>query len=532
MNIDRQRRRLQQYLNAGLFDGATNTIETWLAYDATALEPRLARAQINLQQGRLRDAYDEATTALTSEMPCPAEIAIDAINCLNAFAAHDAMIGVAKRFTQQDLLPAQDLTEVAVTLSRVGAHQLALRWAEAAVKKAPHDAVCLVNRALILNYVGQFDRARADLMWVVQNSAHTAMALWLLSRLDRQSEGSNHIELIKKEMTRPNLHPGDGAFLAYALFKELDDLGDYANAWAALKTGAELASTQAPYDSIATEQRFTAIKRAFPTTQTTNVTGELASSTAQATSNSENIPVFILGMHRSGTSLLERILGGAPEVFDLGETNRLNIAIRYAANWFGSQDYEPELLARVERMDYEKLRTIFSNSARIQSENKAFVTEKSPSNFLNIGFILRAMPHAKIIHMRRQPIDLCFANYRELFGAGIAHTYKLADLVHFHRLYLDLMQHWHKLFPGRILDVFYEDLVQSPINTSKGVFEFCGIEWREEFLDLLKRSDAPVSTLSSVQVRSAVNTASVGKWRSYAPWLRELLAAFPEQKSS
>lgn len=532
MNIDRQRRRLQQYLNAGLFDGATNTIETWLAYDSNAFEPQLARAQINLQQGRLRDAYDEATALLSSDTPCPAEFAVDAINCLNAFAAHDAMIAMAQRFTQQDLLPAQDLTEVAVTLSRVGAHQLALRWAEAAVKKAPHDAVCLVNRALILNYVGQFDRARADLMWVIQNSAHTAMALWLLSRLDRQSQTSNHVALINKEIVRENLHPGDRAFLAYALFKELDDLGDYANAWAALKLGAELASTQAPYDSIATEQRFAAIKRAFPITQTASLTGDLAGSAPQATSKSNDIPVFILGMHRSGTSLLERILGGAPEVFDLGETKRLNIAIRYAANWFGSQDYEPELLARVERLDYQKLSTIFSNSARIQSESKAFVTEKSPSNFLNIGFILRAMPHAKIIHMRRQPIDLCFANYRELFGAGIAHTYKLPDLVHFHRLYIDLMQHWHALYPGGILDVAYEDLVQSPMTTSKAVFEFCGIEWREEYLDLVKRSDAPVSTLSSVQVRSAVNTASVGKWRNYAPWLHELIAAFPEQKSS
>ena len=93
------------------------------------------------------------------------------------------------------------------------------------------------------------------------------------------------------------------------------------------------------------------------------------------------------------------------------------------------------------------------------------------------------------------------------------------------------MQHWHELFPGRILDVAYEDLVQSPITTSQGVFEFCGIKWREEFLDLVKRSDAPVSTLSSVQVRSAVNTASVGKWRNYAPWLGELIAAFPVQKS-
>jgi len=528
MNIDRQRRRLQQYLGAGSFDGATNTVAAWLAHDPAAFEPKFARVQIHLQQGRLRDAYDEAITLLSAQAPCPAEFTIEALNCLNAFAAHDAMIGLAQRFEQQDSLPAQDLTEAAVTLSRVGAHQLALAWAEAAAKKAPHDPVCLVNRALILSYLGGFERARADLTWVIQNSVHTAMALWLLSRLDRQSPSSNHVTLIRKEMARQNLHPGDRAFLAYALFKELDDLGQYAEAWAALELGAEMASTQTPYDPIATEQRFAAIKQAFPITQTSNLLGDSTDKVAPIVPTTQSIPIFILGMHRSGTSLLERIIGGAPDVRDLGETNRLNIAIRYAANWFGTEDYEPELLARVEHIDYVKLNTIFSTSALTQSENKNFVTEKNPNNFLNIGFILRAMPEAKILHMRRGPIDLCFANYRELFGAGVAHTYKLADLVHFHHLYIDLMQHWHQLFPGRILDVAYEELVQNPITASRRAFEFCGIEWREEFLDLAKRSAAPVSTLSSVQVRGAVNTASVGKWKNYAPWLSELIAAFPD----
>ena len=520
MNINRQRRQLLQHLQVGQFDAAGLNIAAWLAFAPGAFEPQFMRVQYFLQRGELRAAHDEAIRLLRSQA-CPAEFAVEALNCLNSFAAQDAMIEFATKFTHRADLPARDLAEAAVTLSRVGAHSLALVWADDAARLAPNDAVCLVNRALILNYLGKFEHARDDLLKVIRETNHSAMAFWLLARLERQTPESNHVLAIQAANNQKNLHPGDRAFLGYALFKELDDLGEHARAWEALQAGATFACQQSTYQANNEAQKFAAIKHIFSSEATASIRPSVLNE-----SDASKTPIFILGMHRSGTSLIERILASSPDVFDFGESQRLDAAIRYAANWFAPEVPDVELLRRSATMDYSALAKVYLNLGAQQSKGKRFTTEKTPRNFLNIGFILRALPNAKIIHMRREPIDLCFANFRELFGSGVSHVYAFADLVHYHRLYLDLMRHWHQLYPAQILDVQYENLVQNPQVEAQQVFEFCGIDWSVDYLDLVSRADAPVATLSSVQVRQPINAASVGKWRPYTPWLAELITAF------
>lgn len=530
MNIDRQNRRLQQYLQAELVDAATQTINAWLDFDPSAFEPKFARVRLDVQRGDFRQACDRIH-ALVAAQQCPAALVLEVLNCLNTFAAHDAMIEFAEKCQHRNVLPARDLTESAITLSRVGAHLIAVKWADDAVTKAPDDVVCQVNRALIFSYLGNFESARVDLNHVIQNSRFSAMSLWLLSRFSQQSPTSNHVQAIQKELSRSDVHPRDRAFLAYALFKELNDLAQHAHAWVALELGMKVSQQADPYKAAAQSAKFTAIKQAF-SSNNAEVNGLPACDAPVRLVEKPDMPetpIFIVGMHRSGTSLIERILGSSPDVFDFGESQRLDAAIRYAANWFAPDVPDLELLRRSASMDYSVLASTFLNLGAKQSEGKRFTTEKTPRNFLNIGFILRAMPNAKIIHMRREPIDLCFANLRELFGVGVNHTYSIPDLIHYHGLYLDLMQHWHALYPDQILDVHYENLVQNPKVEAQRVFEFCGIEWNVDYLDLASRTDAPVATLSSVQVRQPINAASIGKWHPYAPWLGELVAAFAEK---
>jgi tetratricopeptide (TPR) repeat protein len=514
MITERQRRRLAQYFAAGLTDAALPIIEDWLELEPSAFEPNFFRIQIRLQQGRPRLAYDDALSLMQTR-ECPIELFSEAASCLNVFAAHDALIDLASKFNGRDSLPARDRSNVAVTLSGIGAHHLALVWAESAVDAAPTDAVCLVNRALILGYLGQMARASLDLEYVIRESRHTAMAHWLVSRMRKQTIASNHVQRIRKALTQTNLHSTDQSFLAYALFKELDDLGDYEGAWQALENAAKSMQAHSTYDSFGQEKLFDAIKRTFP----------LVTQLPHAESTTPQSPIFIVGLHRSGTSLIERILGASADVCDLGETQRLQAAIHYATNSSFLEPIDAAFFNRIADIDLVALERVFSTSAARQSDQRQFVTEKLPSNFLHIGFIRHAIPQAKIIHMRRDPMDLCFANYRERFGAAITHTHSLENIAHYHRLYDQLMTYWQQIYPGFVLEVRYESLVQDPIKESQRVFNFCNIEWKAEHVDLTKRVDAPVSTLSAVQVRNPVNVASVGRWKNYEKWLEPLKQA-------
>ncbi len=516
MKPERYRQRFGEQIRLGAYAAAAATLDSWLARAPQAFEPRLHRIQLDLLNGAYQRAHD-AAGGLMSDSDCPPELALETSGCLKSFALHDNLVAWAQRYPWRHKMRAQDLAHIAVNLSAVNAHQLALEWADSGVAKAPTDPVCLVNRALILNYLGQFERARGDLSQVIAGSRHSAMAHWILARLDRQTEDSNHVAAIRQAMAAPELAAGERAFLGYALFKELDDLGDHAGAWASLQTGSNAARVGKPYARATQELLFAGIKRAFEVGIANNDVGR----------NEDQVPIFILGMHRSGTSLIERMLGADPEVCDLGETERLPVALQYGADLRCEQTPDVSLLARSARIDYRLVRKVFNESARSQTQGRRFATEKSPSNFLNIGFIAQALPHAKILHLRRDPLDLCFANYREHFGAQVTHTRALEDLIHYHGLYRDLMRHWHDCYPGFILDVDYEQLVRDPQAESKRVFDFCGLRWQASVVDLTRRVADPVATLSSVQVRQAINTASIGRWRPYAQWLGALTDAFP-----
>jgi Sulfotransferase family len=337
--------------------------------------------------------------------------------------------------------------------------------------------------------------------------------------LHRVSADNCHVDAIRRALAVPGQAAPERAFLGYALFKELDDLGDHASAWEALANASAEASLRAPYSRTAQEHLIASLKR-LPVARR-----------ARAEDRIENlgsiVPIFVVGMHRSGTSLIERILGASTEVHDMGETDRLTAALRYGADLFSERVPDVSLLTHAERIDHRLVRKVFEDAAPMQSRGRRFVTEKLTSNFLNIGFIAQALPHAKILHMRREPIDLCFANYRELFAAPVTHVNRLDDLVHYHGLYEGLMRHWHASYPGLILDVDYEQLVRDPETESKRVFAFCGLQWQPEVVSIERRTSDPVSTLSSVQVRQPVNTASIGRWRPYAQWLGVLTDAFP-----
>lgn len=383
-------------------------------------------------------------------------------------------------------------------------------WAAEAIGKAPGDDSCRSTHALIRSFNGEFEGAREELEPIAAKPFGLAMAHWQLSQLGRQTPASNHVDRLR-ERARHCPDSRDRAFLDFALFKELDDLGDFDAAWAALAQACQLTRNRLPYNRLARERLFSLLRNRFP-----------MALEAEPSIEDGPLPIFIVGMHRSGTTLVERILGAHAEVFDYGESQRLSNALRLAANHFCSQLLDVEMVAKADRFDYRRVARDYLREGRSRFGTARHVTEKMPGNFQLIGFIRHALPQAKVIHVCREPMDLCFANLREYFVDGVRYSNSMEDVAHFHGLYRQLMRHWHASYPGFVLDVHYEELVSDPLAASRRLYDYCGLQWDPGVVDLVAGAARAVNTLSAVQVRSAINTRSVGRWKPYGRWLEPL----------
>ncbi len=516
MQPDRYRRRLESHLALGRYEAALATLCAWRERAPELLEPELLHARIDLARGRLRAARERALSAVRTR-DCPPELALDVVQCLRVLVAHDALVEWAHGYPHRAALTAVDRANVAAALESIGAHVLARDWLDAAVQAAPDDATVRVNRALARSYAGEFDGARADLEHAINTPQDPAIAHWMLSRLDRQRTQTNHVERLRARLAATRGVVLDGEYLQFALFKELDDLGDHAAAWQALDAGCRLVRTRAPYDRAAQQRLFAAISRRFP----------LDAPQAPALAGAPT-PVFIVGMHRSGTTLLESMLAANQGVCAYGESLRLSGALRYAADHAGAGVLDEALVAAASSIDPVQVRDAFLGEGRWRIGAATHVTEKMPGYFQAIGFIRHAFPGAKIIHLRRDPMDLCFANLRELFADGVSCSYALEDIAHFHALYLRLMRHWHETYPGFVLDIDYEALVRDPVTVSRRVFAFCGLDWTPQVVDPAAWSARSINTLSAVQARQAISTGSIGRWKPYARWLEPLRLALDE----
>ena len=521
MRDERRRRRIDGHVSQGRLDAALVILDSWQAESPHDIEPELLRARVELLGGR----YVAARTrflASVRDRAVPPLLASEVVEGLRLFVAHDALAHWARTYPHRAGLAPADQARTAAALSAIGAHALARDWADAAVAAAPGDGVCRVNRALIHQYAGAFDEARADLDQVLGTPQESAMGYWLQARLRRQTTDANHVAVLRERLQRP-LDPRDRELLQFALFKELDDLGDTDAAWEALSAACASVRARAPYDRARHERLFALLKHpvnapaAAPQAHTATASG--------AQRPGDHIPIFIVGLHRSGTTLLESMLGTHPGVHTYGESPRLTAALRHAADYHCPTLIDEPLARRLPQLDHDRVREQFMAEGHHAIGSATHVTEKRPDNFQLVGAIRRAFPDARVLHLRRDPMDVCFANLREHFPEAVAHTNSLDDLAHYHGLYQDLMAHWHAAFPGFVLDVDYEDLVTDPRETSHRVFDFCGLEWDDSVIDPARWRARSITTLSSVQARSAVNRHSVGRWQAYARWLEPLRQA-------
>ena len=359
-------------------------------------------------------------------------------------------------------------------------------------------------RALQLQFNGRIGEAEAETECCLAMGPTFGRASLTLARLRRQTTASNHVEFIRSRLATVEQGSEDHAAFEFALYKELDDLGQYGEAWHALLRGNGIMQRRLGHDRSAERAIFDALIARF----------DAETATEEETAPEGPVPIFIVGLPRSGTTLLERILGNHSMVMPAGELPDFPRQLRWTADLHGHALVDLPLLEASRQLDFPLLGRRYLDQTQWRAQGRRFYVDKLPPNFMLIGFIRRALPHARILHMVRDPMDVCFSNYRALFGDSYAYSYDMESLGHHHAQYQRLMRHWHRVAPGFVLDIDYNEMVLDTESVARRMLGFCGLPYEPACLDTAG-NHAPVATLSSAQVRAPIHQRSSGEWRRY-----------------
>jgi len=307
--------------------------------------------------------------------------------------------------------------------------------------------------------------------------------------------------------------------LHFALGKCYDDIGDYDRAFPHFLEGCKLMRERIQYDPKDTEKNCNAIRTYLDKTTIERLRGA---------GDPSQLPIFVLGMPRSGTTLTETILASHPEVYGAGELRDLHRIANNPLEGVQTESY-PYSLQYLSHEDLTKMGTRYVTGLKERSPTASRITDKMPANFMFIGLIHLILPHAKIIHMKRSAADVCLSGFTKLFGAkNQPHSYDLAEIGHYYRQYAILMEHWRAVVPqDAFLEVQYEELVTDNEAQTRRIIEYCGLEWNDACLESHKTARS-VKTASITQVRQPVYTSSVERWHHYEKFLAPLFAALGE----
>lgn len=511
--IARHWRQGESYAQQGQLHAALKSYLALIELDPRHVLARLRASRVALSLGRYREAHGHVMAA-AALAPTGEDTVVALLRALRQFNEPPALLDILRKDGWRSWRSAEHLTDCATLASSVGERALARELVDAAIARDRRHAPAHYFSGVIHMFYGDMDEAEQALETCIALAPHFAQAHWVLSRLRKQRPDANHVERLRPLLARAKPAGIDEPYLAFALHNELHDLERHDEAWAALERGCRSKRQSAPHDPADARRMFEGLVQLC--------TPEFVGTHPPA----EDVPyrpVFILGMHRSGSTLLEQLVAGHPDVADGGETYAFTTQMRLAADYRNKGVLDAELVRRAPRVDYSEVRARFFESTAWRARGRAVLTEKLPSNFLNAGFIGKAIPEARILHMRRDALDTSFSNLRTLFSDVNTFSYDQAELAEWFKYYEALMAHWHRVMPTRILDVDYQRLVDQPEAVMREVFAFCDLEWHDT-VSTLGQSGA-VATASSPQMRGGILRNRAAAWLPYESQLAPLRAA-------
>ena len=405
----------------------------------------------------------------------------------------------------------------ATILVRMGDHREAMELYERLLKDYPNQARPYTNYGHTLKTVGRLDDAVQAYRKSIELSPEIGESYWSLANLKTFRFSDEDIAKMRGQIVEEGGDPEEQAHLAFALGKACEDRGDYDQSFFYYERGNTIRSKHHPYS---------AKKNVFDTARQIKTLDKAFFESRKDQGCLAPDPIFIVGLPRAGSTLLEQILASHSRVQGTAELpDIIGISRRLAQKSRRSPAGKyPEVLAEQTAEQLRSLGEGYMESTRVQRNELPFFIDKMPNNFQHIGLIHLILPNAKIIDARRHPMAGCFSGYKQLFAKGQTFTYNLTDIGRYYRDYVTLMDHWDAVLPGRVLQVQYEDMVADTENQIRRMLDYCGLEFEEQCLRFYETKRA-IRTPSSEQVRQPVYTEGLDQWRNYEKHLDPLKKA-------
>ena len=402
----------------------------------------------------------------------------------------------------------------AMTCVGLGQHERAIELYRELLEGASQPAELHLSIAHSLKTLGQREPAIAEYHAAAAAREGFGDAWWSLANLKTYRFADTELEQMRAAEAAASTGSTDRYHLCFALGKALEDRGEYASSFEYYARGNALKRVASRYRPEVIEQN--------TRLQIEVCTRELFARHERSGAPAAD-PIFIVGLPRSGSTLLEQILASHTQVegtHELADITRMVVELQ-GRDWQLANPRYPAVLAQMTADDFRRLGEKYLWDTRSYRSGKAHFIDKMPNNFRHIGLIHLILPNARIIDARREPMACCFGNLKQLFAHGQDFAYGIEDIARYYRTYLELMRHWDAVLPGRVLRVQYEEVVADLEGNVRRILDYCGLEFEPACVEFY-RTERSVRTASSEQVRQPIYREALDQWRHYEPWLSPL----------
>lgn len=389
-----------------------------------------------------------------------------------------------------------------------------VEYCRKALELRPDAPDVLNNLGISLLEIGDLDGAQEALSRAAELDPSSIATYINLASAKKFKQGDPEIAVLEEAMNREGLSEEQRLSLHYSLGKAYDDIKDHHRAFDQFMAGAALKRKKLNYEEMPTLRLFDRIRHVF--------SPKLLEE--QAGFGDPNLrPIFIVGMPRSGSTLIEQILASHPEIYGAGEVKYLHGGVLEVDKIFGSAVRYPELMHLIEHSQLQTIVDHYRDNLPKLPEGKTRITDKMLTNYYYVGLIYLLFPNARVIHCKRNAVDTCISCYSKMFREDMPYTYDLKEIAHYYRKYSELMDHWKNVLPKSfILEVKYEEVVGNLEEEARRIVAHCDLEWDAACLDFHK-TERTVKTASVTQVRQPLYSSSVERWRNYGEKVQPLV---------